>query len=194
MELEDPDPNEIAEMFSHITVEDFIRETSAESVENLDGRTNFDEFTELLVTVCVEQLEQNQFFAFAVMNTETQQKFFRPDDDETAFHFADRLHREAAQMSATWLFTAMFAPSRTYPEGADLSDINPNDVQQVKAALDAGDLKMSVCWYSHAIDEGRQRSGMVHVTDGSIEKIEGRVEPQHNPFHQVLGDSDAQSD
>lgn len=182
---DDPDPEVIHQLFSDISVEDFLRETSAESTENLDGRTNFDEFTDTLVEECIEHIEQQNFFAFAVLNTDRQQRFFRPDDDETAFHFAARLQREAKQMTATWLFTAMLAPARSYEPGDDLSDVDPNDPAQVQHALDTGKLRMGVCWFAHNKEQDQQRSGFFS-TENPEEAMEGHVEAAHNPFNDVM--------
>lgn len=187
----------ISEAFATITIEDFLRSTSAIKVVDYDqeamvqysnGENNWRHWTDMLVESCIDDLPDD-FQAFAVLHNDTSQRFFQPDDDETAFDFAKRLNREALDMEASWFFSAMMVPGRTYDEDATPPPIDPDNRDDLIQALDEGILQMGVCWFSRGYCRPMvEEAGMLrydHTTD-SVDHVRGAIEPEHNPFHNVL--------
>jgi len=189
--------DDISEAFRNISVNDFLRDTSAAKTYDLSpedqatavGLDNFHKFTNALVEQCTDTVEQSEFTAFGILHNAVHERYFYPDDDETAYHFAARLKREASDMAATWCFAAVMTPGRTYDADDEdlLEPIDPDNKEQVADLLAAGVLQVGVCWYSE-IHEGElrhRRSGMIMV-DNPEEQVEGDIEAEHNPFHYVL--------
>jgi hypothetical protein len=190
--------DDISAAFENISVEDFLRESSAKTVTHLDpdehaaavGIDNFNHFTNAHIQSCVDALNESEFTAFSVLHNAKEERYFQPDDDETAYHFATRLKREAATMCATWVFIALVTPGRTYDqEDEDLIEpIDPDNRKQVNDLIESGVLQVSVCWYSDYNENGERhrRSGMINL-DNPAEQVEGDIDAEHNPFHDVLG-------
>lgn len=193
--------DDISAAFEKISVEDFIRASSALTVTSWDeedraaaaGRDNFNHFTNAQIQSCVDAINDSEFTAYSILHNVQEERYFQPDDDETAYHFAARLKREAKAMAATWMFVALITPGRTYDqEDEDLIEpIDPDNRKQVNDLIEAGVLQVSVCWYSDYNENGERhrRSGMIDL-DNPAEQVEGDIDAEHNPFHEVL---DAQS-
>lgn len=189
--------DDISAAFEKISVEDFIRESSAQTVTQLNleeqaaatGRDNFNHFTNAHLDSCVDQIKAEEFTAFSILHNPREERYFQPDDDETAYHFAARLKREAQDMKATWMFVALITPGRTYDQDDDdlIEPIDPDNRKQVNDLIEAGVLQVSVCWYSDFNESGERhrRSGMINLEDPA-EQVEGDIEAEHNPFHEVL--------
>jgi hypothetical protein len=188
--------DDISEAFRSISMDDFIRDTSAVKVVDLTleqqtstGLDSFHKFTNALIEGCTDSLEQGAFTAFGVLHNATHERYFYPDDDETAYHFAARLKREASMMTATWCFAAVMTPGRTYNSTDEdlLEPIDPDNREQISDLLAAGILQVGVCWYSeiHEDDVRHRRSGMI-MADNPEEQVEGDIDAEHNPFHQIL--------
>lgn len=189
--------DDISEAFQRISMDDFLRNTSAvksvdltlEDQRGATGLDNFHKFTNALVKQCADNLEQSEFHAFGILHNKTAERYFYPDDDETAYHFAGRLHREAQDMSATWCFAAVLTPGRTYDSDDEdlLEPIDPDNREQISDLLSAGVLQLGACWYSeiHEKDVRHRRSGMI-MMDNPEEQVEGDINEEHNPFHHVL--------
>jgi len=189
--------DDISEAFQHISVDDFLRDTSAVKAVDLSledqatavGLDNFHKFTNALIEQCADSVEQSEFTAFGILHNATHERYFYPDDDETAHHFAARLRREAQDMTATWCFAAVMTPGRTYDADDEdlLEPIDADNKEQISDLLAAGVLQVGVCWYSEIHEDAvrHRRSGMIMV-DNPEEQVEGDIDEEHNPFHHVL--------
>lgn len=191
--------DEIAQAFEDISVTDFLRETSAmdritygpEHAHVTSGRNNFMGFVDAQVRRCHDQAENAKFHAFSTLHNKTEQRHYHPDDDETAPQYAERLAREALEMDASWFFTAMLAPGRAFnPDEESPPEIDADNPEELKAALESGLVRMSICWFAQS-NEGapERRSGIIvlneHLTPES--SIEGEIDADNNPFHYVMG-------
>ena len=195
-----PDDDEIAQAFEGISVEDFLRETSAmdrttygpEHAHFTVGRNNFNGFVDAQVRRCHERAHRGGFHAFSTLHNKVEQRHYHPDDDETAAHYAQRLTREAQEMDASWFFTAMLAPGRAFnPDEEEPEEIDPDDPVALQAALDAGLVRMSICWFAQSNDDRQPfcRSGII-ILDDAMEPesaVEGEIDAENNPFHYVMG-------
>ena len=198
--------DDITEAFANISVEDFLRTTSAIKTHEYepdfaaqygDGVNNWKGWTDMLVESCVSDLQNEEFAAFAVLHNPRAQRFFKPDDDETAFDFANRLNREALDMEATWIFSAMFVPGRTYSEDEVPPVVDADNRDELQRALEEGVLHMGICWFSRGVCDEIvkgvkpvvEEAGMITYNQDTeeIEQTRGAIEPEHNPFHNVLG-------
>ena len=152
-----------------------------------DGINNWRGWTKNLVDSCIEDLP-NDFHAFAVLHNNQAQRYFQPDDDETAFDFARRLNREAINMEATWFFSAMMVPGRTYDEGDEPPPIDADDRDSLIEALNEGDLKMGVCWFSRGrCNPTVEEAGMItYLEEDGYDCVTGAIDAEHNPFDEVL--------
>lgn len=188
------------EYFADVTVEDFLRMTSAicdtslsqDDRAELDKRGAFTRFVQgmLVSAQTVAGILPNNFPAFAVLVSADRRRYFRPDDDETAKHWAERLQREARAMNATHMFVAMCAPARVYQPGAPVVPINPNDPQQLQAALQAGTIQLSICWFAERRDDHKRtkRGGVISLdaAGAPTDVVEGDIDNTKNPFAQVM--------
>lgn len=190
--------DEIAQAFETISVEDFLRDTSAmgtikytpEQERFTTGRNNFMGFVDAQILRCHERAEGPGFHAFSTLHSRSEQRHYHPDDDETAPQYAKRLAREAQEMHATWFFTAMLAPGRAYdPDQGEPPDIDPDDPEQLQEALASGLVHLSICWFAESTDDNLIRSGIIILDDGKpVHSVEGQIDPEANPFQYVLGD------
>lgn len=190
--------DEISQAFAEITPEDFFRETSAISTivypENKKhitaGVDNFHSFVDALVNRSKEICSEGEGFTpFSVLHNSEKQRLFHPDDDETAPNYAARLNREARDMDATWMFTAMLAPGRAYPLSEDRESFDPDDSDGIRDALIRGDLDICICWYAQ-MREGvmHERGGIVPLDDNNNpgDGVEGVIDSDTNPYYEVL--------
>lgn len=188
--------DDISEAFASISVEDFLRDTSAiRTVEYEDdfatqygdGENNWRGWTASLVASCVDDLPDN-FHTFAVLHNKKSQRYYQPDGDETAYDFARRLNREALNMEATWFFSAMMVPGRTYSDGEEPPHVDADDPDSLIEALDNGVLQMGVCWFSRGYcNPTVEEAGMItYDEEKGIQNVTGGISPEHNPFHGVL--------
>jgi hypothetical protein len=196
----DMDDNDFDGVFQNATVDDFLRSTSAVGEtphteterEVMKKRTAFSRFVEGMVVTCKTQagINPKAFPAFAVLVGGNCRRYFRPDDDETAWQWAERLHREALAMNAEWVFVALCAPARIYNTGDVLAPIDPNDPTQLKEALSTGEISLGLCWFAERHDDTHRvrRGGVIGLSPhGSPTDVtEGDVDEDKNPFARVL--------
>lgn len=150
---------------------------------------NFNKFVDALLRVSKKQAERGEFHAFSVLHSPELWRFFRPDPDETAYEYAVRLARESEQMKAIWFFNAMVAPGRALDDPGLVPNIDPDDIEAIETALEAGNLVMSLCWYAEG-EEGENRSGIIHLTQDGIPtgtEVEGQMDQETNPYKDVMG-------
>lgn len=194
--------DEISNAFADLEPDDFLRETSAmdritytpEMQYLTAGENHFHGFVDAHLRRSREATHKpGGFHAFSTLHNTTEQRHYHPDDDETASQYATRLAREAKEMNATWLYTAMLAPGRAYSENEEPPpDIDPDDSTALAAALHEGTLHLSVCWFAQCneTDPPLRRSGIIildsagHATEV---EIEGEIDADNNPFHYVMG-------
>lgn len=195
------DNDDITQAFSKISVDDFLRDTSAwdtityttEQAHYTSGRNNFMGFVDAQVRRCYERAEGPGFHAFSTLHSTVEQRHYHPDDDETAPQYASRLSREAKDMSATWFFTAMLAPGRAYdPSEGEPPDIDPDNPEELAAAIASGAVHMSICWFAQCNEnnESFRRSGIIILDEDGhpSSSAEGQIDAAANPFHDVLED------
>lgn len=192
--------DEISGMFADISIADFVRESSAVSEHHytelertrVQGEEGFDSFVDQLLgtTRTAASVAPFHFQAFSVLHAPDRHRVFVPDDDETVLDYRERLRREAKRMEATWLYTVMLAPGRSYDSDENVESIDPNDAKELGAALRSGALSLCLCWFAEMIeqDETKQRAGIIHLSDRGVpgESVEGEVDEDKNPFHHVL--------
>lgn len=192
--------NEISSLFENLSVADFERATSAHKEvayteaqkDKLNaGVANWNRFVDTLIVTSRTSCRQDEFEPFAVLHNPEVRRHYTPDADETVIDYRRRLGREAAEMKATWFFTAMMAPGRAYdPDEGTPEAVNPDDPAELADALDSGDLEVCICWYAEMRENGlvRRRAGIIRVDEeGNAGKaVEGQIDDEHNPFHTVL--------
>lgn len=192
--------DEIAQAFESITPEDFHRETSAldrltyspDQGHFTAGVNNFNGFVDAHVRRSKDATHKpSGFHAFSTLHNTTEQRHYHPDDDETANQYASRLNREAQEMGATWFYTAMLAPGRAYTEEESPPEIDADNPEELAAAIEAGVLHLSICWFAQSNEQDPPflRSGIIVLdSDGHpISEIEGEIDADSNPFHNVMG-------
>lgn len=172
--------------FSHITPDDFARETSARHVALLD-QVPFDDFVE----ASLESLR----FAYhaadgnpnpvAVMVCPDGRRIFTPDDDETLGQYIDRLGREAKQHNAGRLFTAWLTEGGTY-EGDEYDVDSP---EAMAAAEASGAVQIVLYWFAQ---DGRRnpviRHGIMAIDSGNTGPVhEGAAEHAAPVYKGILG-------
>lgn len=194
--------DDISQAFREVSVADFERETSAldrivyepEHERFTSGRNNFNGFVDSQIDRSKEQANAHGFHAFSTLHNATEQRHYHPDEDETASQYAERLAREARNMQATWFFNAMFAPGRAYQDGEEPPDIDVDDPDAIREALESGQLHLSICWFAQCNEEVEpfRRSGIIVLDEEghtTPTEVEGDIDPESNPFHYVMGDS-----
>lgn len=192
--------DDITQAFADIKPEDFERETSAldrltytsEQSYFTTGRNNFNGFVDAHVRRSKDATRKpSGFHAFSTLHSNSEQRHFHPDDDETASQYASRLAREATEMQATWFYTAMLAPGRAYTDGEDPPDVDADNPDELAAALEAGILHLSICWFAQDNEEDPpfRRSGIIVLDEEGhpVSDIEGEIDADSNPFHHVMG-------
>jgi hypothetical protein len=193
--------DEIGEAFKNVSVQDFVRDTSAiaeqrygdDFKESTRGDVAFDRFVDgCILTSRTAAARPGDFRPWSVLHNAEMQRTFTPDDDETIVDYAHRLHREAKAMNATWFFTAIMSCGRAYNSDEPPDPVDANDPEQLQAALERGELEVCICWYAEKREEeeGRHRAGIIGFTDDGYPStgIEGDIDPDKNPFHHVLAD------
>lgn len=196
--------DEITAAFEGLTPEHLIKQSSYTGEQSYPvgaitsgqtaGRKQFRRWVDTaLEALRISTAQGHHIVAFTMLHSLDKRRYFQPDADETAPMYANRLHREAKQMNATWIFNAMVAPGAHF-EGEAPEPIDPDNFEAVQAALESGRLNMSVCWYAE-MREGERvltRSGVIPVTpDGVLMAgIEGDLDPRLNPFAEVLSDAE----
>lgn len=189
-------------MFDNLKPEDFARTTSATgehphiaSMRDLGltaGPMGFNVFVDLLLEKCRKQAGRDEdFIPFAVLHGTDFQRYFEGEDDEVPMDFAHRLHREAQQMQATWMFVAMIAPARAiYKDDDPPPPIDDSNTEAIQEAVFSGDLDLCVCWSASRVEgvERANRAGIMYIdNEGSVgQEIEAPLNPETDPFRGVL--------
>jgi hypothetical protein len=193
--------DDITKAFIDISPEDFLRETSA--VKSVDyppaairlglsqGRDNFNRFVEANLESCrADAAHEHGFHSFSALSSHDKQRHFRPDDDETPVDYAKRLARESAQMDATWYFTAMVAPGRSFTGEVTPQDLDLDDLDAIDRALNDGELSVGICWSAgcREVAESAYRGGILYLdADGLVaNEVEGELDPSTDAFHAIL--------
>jgi hypothetical protein len=196
------EPDDLTNVFNHLTPEDFVRDTSAsgtqshpEALRNLglnQGPIGYNLFVDLWLTECRRRAgTEDDFAPFAVLANADIERYFEGEDDEVPADFAGRLHREAKQMNAARMFVAMVAPARAvYKDDEPPQPISGEDIDAIQQALMTGDLDLCICWTSSLVADGTRidRAGIMYLDDdGQIgQEIEAPVNPDTDPFKGVL--------
>src|SRR3954454_920996 len=102
--------DDISAAFENLSIEDFIRETSAQTVTQLNleeravavGRDNFNHFTNAQIQSCVDLLHESEFTAGSVLHNAEVDLYFQLLDNETAYYNLALHKRESKAFRGTW--------------------------------------------------------------------------------------------
>lgn len=196
----------IESAFAGVTVEDFLRDTSAVWTQRFadlqphdrrrvrpTGEQNFNEWVEVMLEVTREAAASPLgFHPIAMIHSQEQQRRFAPDEDDTVPSFAQRLGRESRAMNGTWLFVAVESQGRVYPVDEEPPPpVDASDVTEIQHALDAGTLQAGICWVASIREPGvsADRGGIMYLgSEGVTGEDEGELDTSTNVFQAVLED------
>lgn len=165
--------DELTGIFDDLTPDDFIRTTTARIETHLPGSPNqgaeaFAKFVQHNVdTVRSSSIHANgnDINPVAVLANASTQWIFAPLPEENMGQYIQRLHDEAVNLNATWVFI-----SRQTMVAATDEDVDTTDPESIQAALDRGLMKKGVIFFAqrHEGDEWEHRHGMMHLEDGGL--------------------------
>jgi len=157
--------DDLTGIFDHLTPDDFKVTTSAISTLNLSNPRTMDEFIKRGINSVrtAFSLTNGELDPMGILASQTIERTFTPEEDETLGQYIDRLAREARHISAGYAFVALVTLVGTYRSDANL---NANSEEAVKAAEDAGTLTQGVYWFAEKRDaSGRAaRQGYLVIT------------------------------
>lgn len=197
------DDDEIEAAFKDLSVDDFILETSArheiafskeDQEEVVSGYENWSAWIAAMrgmvkVMYMADISHGHQFVALSILHENTKQRMFTPDYDETIRNYVDRLIRESNVLHPTWAFSAILAPHAVYDGDASPPDIDMNSSEEIRLALEAGELEMGIFWFAERDDgTGKSKaSGVIEFREGiPMVDIDADVDDEFNPFFGVL--------
>lgn len=160
--------DELTGIFDEITPEDFVRKTSAKIETHLPGSPNqgpeaFAKFVEHNIEVVRSSAlhaGNNDINPVAVLANASNQWIFSPTPEENMGQYIQRLHDEAVQLDATWVFISR---QTMVAAGPAIDPPDTNDQAAVQQALKDGILKKGVIFFAqrHEGDEWEHRHGMM---------------------------------
>lgn len=171
--------------------------TSALLVTQVDYATSgFEEFVNQKIELAerIFRDQNGEVDPLLWLATAREERMFEAYHDETNRDMFERMQREARSMSATMVFVAMILHAANEP-----LDINGLDADEVRAAIDRGDLLRHYGWYAEHRPLGGEpdrRGGVWEIpTDGT--RLGPRTDgmPVVAPlFHAVLSAQHGHSD
>lgn len=183
-------------IFDDITPEMFSLDSSCvdESEGTFKGRVAFDASVDERIRGVRAAFASSfgQVNPIAVLSNPTMQRVFVPEQDENLGQFLERLKREAAMMSAHWLFFAkrnMISVVWHDPEddGERYDVASPEMAAQ--AAVDGSEPEEGILWYAESREgsEIAHRHGVLRIAGNKIgEATEGDGRQTLNVFSLIL--------
>jgi hypothetical protein len=193
--------DEISQAFSDLTPQQLTRPSSMLNEEPINDRRknqggkNWYEWVNSALRslhMTIASGESAQDASFSILQNPDRRRYFQAEPDETAPMYAERLKREAKLMGATWFFNVLVAPGAShYPNEPEPPDIDPDDLDAIRAALENGRLSVCLCWHAEMLEEDGEhdhsRTGVIPIIGGELSAgTEGHLDDDQNMFAGVL--------
>lgn len=181
--------NAFREFLESVRADEFNRSSAQRIVnEGYAGSAGFLKFTKRRHAQVCEEFEEHEgnVNPIVFLANGREERVFLPDSDETNRQFFARMHREATAMGATMVFSAMVLYAAN-----TLLDFDATDAEQVRQAIERGDVARRFGWYAEHQEYGTslRRSGIYEIDGGKLGEHEVG-DPQNAPlFHGILNGS-----